>query len=106
MASTALAGAGVLAMGVGGGEGLKAAVMEDLGDDVKKDEDDTLARSPSPPLIEINVTADDGATLLRIDGDGFEDENCDFSDEELEVSTFEVSPIFVLDEQFTSRTIT
>jgi len=87
MASNALAGAGVLAMGVGGGEGLKAAVMEDLGDDVKKDEEDTLARSPSPPLIEINVTADDGATLLRIDGDGFEDENCDFSDEELEKSS-------------------
>ena len=75
MAGSALAGAGMLAMGIGGGEGLKG-VVETEG---KEDAEDALPGSPSPPTIEINVHEEDGK-MRRIDS--VDDQ---FTDEELEV---------------------
>ena len=75
MAGSALAGAGMLAMGIGGGKGLKG-VVETEG---KEDAEDALPGSPSPPTIEINVHEEDGK-MRRIDS--VDDQ---FTDEELEV---------------------
>ena len=77
-------------MGVGGGEGLQRVVVEDSGEHAKgaekthdngdnDDDEGALAHSPSPPLIEINLTEDDG-NRRRIDQE--EDE---FSDDEVRV---------------------
>ena len=89
LAGTALAGAGMMAMGVGGGEGLQRVVVEDSGehatgtekthDNDDDDDEGALAHSPSPPLIEINLTEDDG-NRRRIDQEGDE-----FSDDEVRV---------------------
>ena len=58
MAGTALAGAGMLAMGVGGGEILKGVVVEDKAEE--NDMVDVMPQSPSPPIIEINLQEEDG----------------------------------------------
>ena len=71
MAGSALANAGMLAMGIGGGEGFKGVVVENAGED----SENSLPRSPSPPTIQINVQEEDG-NLRRIssiaDPDDFE----------------------------------
>ena len=77
MAGTALAGAGMLAMGVGGGEGLKGVVVEN--DGVDNDTEEGLRQSPSPPTIEINLHEEDG-NMRRINSVADQ-----FSEEELEV---------------------
>lgn len=78
MAGTALAGAGMLAMGVGGGEGLKGVVVEN--DGVDNDTEEGLRQSPSPPTIEINLHEEDG-NMRRINSVADQ-----FSEEELEKS--------------------
>jgi len=79
MAGTALAGAGMLAMGVGGGEILKGVVVEDKAEE--NDMEDVLPQSPSPPIIEINLQEEDG-NMRRINSvaDQFSDASMEKSD--------------------------
>ena len=86
MSGSALAGAGILALGVGGGGGaVKGAIAENYdSDDLRRSPSPPLRRSPSPPIIEINLTEEDGH-LRRINSDADDDFSDGDDDDEMEV---------------------